>query len=134
VSYNMHMEQTKGTDFFYRQAEAQVDRLANACRSIGCKFGVMLVPNFPLFYPPAADADTASPASQEYRRDLAHYSEMRRRLAGKYPLVSLLEPLQAANCPITFKPADPHLNDAGHELVAAHLVSLIRAVEQHDGV
>ena len=125
ISYNLHMEQGKGTAFFYRQTEAQVDALAEQCRQAGCRFGVMLEPNFPLFYPLDTDADPSSRSYQEYQRDLGHYREMRRRLGGKYPILSLLEPLHQAGSAITFRPADPHFNDAGHELVGGLLADFI---------
>jgi hypothetical protein len=128
ISYNMHMEQSKGNDFFYRQTEAQIDAVAEECRRSGCRFGVMLEPNFPLFYPIAPDADQSSRSYQEYQRDVAHYQEMHRRVHSKYPILSLMEPLQAAGRAITFRPADPHLNEAGHELIGGLLADFIASL------
>ncbi|MBI5032987.1 MAG: SGNH/GDSL hydrolase family protein [Chloroflexi bacterium] len=127
ISYNMHMEQTKGNEFFYTQSEAQVDALAAECRTLGAKFGILLEPNFPLFYP-LTETDPTSRAYREYQCDLKHYREMQQRLSKKYPLLSLIEPLHSAGQTITFKPGDPHFNLAGHELVAGQLADLIRRV------
>lgn len=129
ISYNTHMEQTKGNEFFYHQTEAQIDALAAECRHAGCRFGVMLEPNFPLFYALADDADPASAQAVEYQRDLTHYRTMQRRLEAKYPVLSLIEPLHAAGTTITFRPADPHLNDTGHRVVGE---ALARFVERLD--
>jgi hypothetical protein len=129
ISYNAHMEQTKGSEFFYRQTEAQIDALAAECRQAGCRFGVMLEPNFPLFYPLAPDGDPVSPQALEYARDLVHYETMQRRLEPKYPVLSLIEPLHAAGTTTTFRPADPHLNQTGHQIVGD---ALARFVDQLD--
>lgn len=127
VSYNMHMENTKGFPFFYDQTEAQVDALANECRAIGCRFGVMLEPNFPLFYP-LGETDTSSRAYTDFHLDLGHYREMERRLRAKHPVLSLIEPLHHAATQITFRPADPHLNELGHALVGNELATFIRSI------
>jgi hypothetical protein len=124
VSYNMYMEQGKGNEFYYAQTVAQVTALAEECRTVGAHFSVMLVPNFPLFYP-LAEKDPQARISQEYQRDLGHYAEMKRRLSPLYPVLSLMEPLQAAGETITFKPADPHFNPAGHALVSNLLADFI---------
>jgi hypothetical protein len=129
VSYNLHMERSKGIDYFYRQTEAQVDALAEECRQAGCRFGIMLEPNFPLFYPLDGDADPSSRSYQEYHRDLTHYGEMRQRLERKYPVLSLLEPMHQAGSGITFRPADPHLDDRGHELVSSLLADFIVSLD-----
>jgi hypothetical protein len=129
VSYNLHMERGKGTAFFYKQTEAQVDALAEECRRAGCRFGIMLEPNFPLFYPLDGGADPSSKGYQEYHRDLEHYREMRRRFDPKYPVLSLLEPLQQAGRGITFRPDDPHLNEAGHELVGGLLADFVTRLD-----
>ena len=130
ISYNAHMEQTKGNEFFYRQTEAQVDALAEECRRAGCRFGVMLEPNFPLFYPLAAAADPASAQALEYQRDLTHYRTMQRRLEAKYPVLSLIEPLHAAGITTTFRPADPHLNETGHQLVGEALARFVERLDR----
>ncbi|KAF0146427.1 MAG: Lipolytic protein G-D-S-L family [Nitrospirae bacterium] len=124
VSYNMYMERTKGYKFFYDQTEAQIDALAKESRQAGAAFGVVLIPNFPLFYPLTID-DPKSRAYWEYQIDLKHYHEMNRRLSSKYAILSLIEPLHAASEPISFKPAEHHFNFAGHELVAKLLADFI---------
>lgn len=125
VSYNMHMEQTKGLKHFYDQTEAQVCALADECHVAGAKFGVMLEPNFPLFYP-LSEADNQSRAYMEYQKDRTHYREMERRLTAKFPVLGLIETLHAAEMAITFRPMDPHLNESGHALVGARLADFIR--------
>lgn len=127
VSYNMYMEQTKGNAFFYAQAEAQIDQLAAEVHRTGAKFGVMLEPNFPLFYP-LSDPDPTSKASVEYQRDLAHYREMERRLSQKYPVLGLIEYLHESTAEITFRPADPHLNATGHAWVAGRLAPFVASL------
>lgn len=125
VTYNMHMERTKGYKFFYDQTEAQIDALAKESIKTGAQFGIMMIPNFPLFYPLTTD-DHQERAYREYQVDLKHYQEMNRRLSDKYPILSLIEPLHAASEAISFKPADHHFNFAGHELVAKLLADFIR--------
>lgn len=126
VTYNDFIERTKGAAFFYEQTCAQVEALAAACAARGTRFGVMLEPNFPLFYPPRPDLPEAS--RREYDRDVAHYREMEGRLSAKYPLLGLLEPLHAAGTAISYAPADPHFNPDGHRLVGRRLADFVRRV------
>jgi hypothetical protein len=125
VSYNMYMDETKGAAFFHDQTEAQVDALAAECRRANCRFGVMLEPNFPLFSSLPDGIDPSSRQHREFQRDVDHYREMHRRLSSKYPVLSLIEPLQAARAPITFRPADPHFDEEGHKLVGDLLADFI---------
>lgn len=130
ISYNDYMERGKGNAYYYRLTDDLIALMAQEAERTQCRFGVLLVPNFPLFYP-CQEKDESSKRYVEYQRDLAHYRHMHEVLSTRFPVLDLLGPLQEHSGrgeAIAFQPHDPHFNPAGHLIAGEQLAAFIRSI------